>query len=467
VDDRARRQRALGAVIGSAVGDALGAPFEFRGPGEYKSRSPTPVLTGMGEMIGGGAFKWDPAEFTDDTQMAIVQAESILRNGGFEGTDLFGAFQQWAASAEDVGIQTRAVLSSGLSEDEAAKAHYAANPRNAAGNGSLMRATPTAVWAAVLTDEETVELARATSAVTHGDPAAGWGAALYHLMIKAALEGRSPWPALEQALDTLPDDQNRYRRMLATDWHPRDSEVSNKSVWGCLAFAVWAVRSTTNFSDAVTTAVNLGDDADTVGAVAGGLAGAMYGIQSIPSRWTTYLHGRVGSSAGTKVHRLADLQELTSRLLGEDAAPETPLGPRQGPIEIAPGLYAADLGAAADAPRDWAIVSLCRTAGHFIDHPDRRELYLIDRGADHNLDLHAAVSDAVDTIDAYLETGQTVLVHCHGGASRTGLILRAWLMRHRGGDEEQATRHLGERWPALGLWNEDFTQFLRTNWCED
>ena len=106
LDDLALRHRALGAVIGSAVGDALGAPFEFGKPCEYSKRFPRPVLGGTGEMIGNQV--WEPGEFTDDTQMAIVQAESILARDGIDGADLFKRFRVWAADAKDVGAQTRA-----------------------------------------------------------------------------------------------------------------------------------------------------------------------------------------------------------------------------------------------------------------------------------------------------------------------------------------------------------------------
>ena len=101
LDDLAFRHRALGAIIGSAVGDALGAPFEFGEPRKYSKRFPRPVLGGIGEMIGNQV--WEPGEFTDDTQMAIVQAESILARGGIDGADLFKRFQVWAADAKDVG----------------------------------------------------------------------------------------------------------------------------------------------------------------------------------------------------------------------------------------------------------------------------------------------------------------------------------------------------------------------------
>ena len=90
---------------------------------------------------------------------------------------------------------------------------------------------------------------------------------------------------------------------------------------------------------------------------------------------------------------------------------------------MVPGLYAADLRAAGDVPTDWAVVSLCRVGDRFANHPIRREVYLVDANDDHNLDLAAVVGDTVDTIDAFLDKGRKVVVHCHAGQSRTGLIL--------------------------------------------
>jgi ADP-ribosylglycohydrolase len=220
MSDSAFRQRALGAVIGSAVGDALGAPFEFGPPGEYSRKFPAPVIGGIGEMVGGGAIGWEPGEFTDDTQMAIVQAESLLACDGVDGADLFERFRVWAKAAADVGNQTRAVFNSSLPWDQAPAEHFHRNPRGAAGNGSLMRATPTAVRFASSSPDDTVCAAQATSAITHGDPAAGWGTALYHLMIRAALRGDDPFVVLDQGLARLPTDQARYVTMLAPAWQP-------------------------------------------------------------------------------------------------------------------------------------------------------------------------------------------------------------------------------------------------------
>ena len=453
-------QRAIGAVVGSAVGDALGAPFEFGPAGAYGKRFPELVLGGIGEMIGGGGFDWEPGEFTDDTQMALVQAESILAHDGVAGADLFERFRVWASRAKDVGVQTSSVLRSGGSWDEAAARHFAANPRGGAGNGSLMRSTPSAVHFASGSLEATIDAAMATSAITHGDPAAGWGTAIHHVMVRAAVRGEDPFLALGEVLDTLHADQDRYRRMLAPGWTPDAMEVPNGSVWGCLAQAVWAVRTTDTFADAVIAAIELGGDTDTVAAVAGGLAGAVYGIQAIPSRWTTYVHGSVTTADGARTYDLTDLQEIALRLVGKQPVPMEPLGSPAGPTEIAPGLFAADLGAAAATSPDRAVVSLCRAGGALDGHPIRRSVFLIDQpGA--NPDLDTVVDDAVATIDAFLAEGREVVVHCHHGQSRTGFVLRAWLMRHHGWDEPTATAHLAERWPHLRLHNPDFTATLQ------
>ena len=150
------------------------------------------------------------------------------------------------------------------------------------------------------------------------------------------------------------------------------------------------------------------------------------------------------------------------RLLGDTGASETPLGPRRGPTEIETGVFAADLGAASGVDLDCAVLSLCRVGSCFGDHPIRREVFLLDDG--NNPGLASVVEDCVSTIDAWRAEDRTVVVHCHGGASRTGLILRAWLMRKHGLSSAEATEELKSRWPCLGEWNESFTTFLRDRW---
>ncbi|MER6630393.1 ADP-ribosylglycohydrolase family protein [Streptomyces sp. NPDC000987] len=116
-----RIQRAVGAVVGSAVGDALGGPFEFGPRGAFSARFPIPGAGG--EMCGGGG--WDPGEATDDTQMTVLVAESLLERGGLDLPDIFARFQRWAAAEpKDIGLQTEDVLTNGMPWDLAAAIHF-------------------------------------------------------------------------------------------------------------------------------------------------------------------------------------------------------------------------------------------------------------------------------------------------------------------------------------------------------
>jgi ADP-ribosyl-[dinitrogen reductase] hydrolase len=84
--------------------------------------------------------------------------------------------------------------------------------------------------------------------------------------------------------------------------------------------------------------------------------------------------------------------------------------------------------------------------------------YIADN--DHNHDVDAVLADVLDDLAALRAEGRKVLVHCHGGASRTGLVLRAWVRRSEGMSAQEATDHVAERWPHLGLWNASFTAAL-------
>ncbi|MFI2504279.1 ADP-ribosylglycohydrolase family protein [Streptomyces sp. NPDC018972] len=307
-----RTERALGAVIGSAVGDALGAPFEFGPEGAFSARFPSPGAGG--EMCGGGG--WDPGEATDDTQMAVLVAESLLECGGLDLPDVFRRFQRWAAAEpKDIGLQTEAVLSGGDPWDLAAALHFRTSQR-AAGNGALMRAAPSAVHFAPLGRDATMDAARRLAALTHGDRAAWEGTAVFHELVRTALAGDDPVAAVPDALRAVhPDHRDRYATVLAPDWHPDLATEFNGAVWPCLGSAVWALRTTTGYEDAVRAAIDLGGDTDTVAAVTGGLAGAVYGVDAIPARWTEPLHVPLPGFAG-RVLSTTDLSGLARRLCG-------------------------------------------------------------------------------------------------------------------------------------------------------
>ncbi|MBV2354327.1 ADP-ribosylglycohydrolase family protein [Streptomyces sp. J2-1] len=305
-----RTDRAIGAVLGSAVGDALGAPFEFGPEGAFSARFP--VRGQGGEMCGGGG--WDPGEATDDTQLAVLTAESLRERGGLDPADVFDRFRRWAAAdPKDIGLQTEAVLTGGAPWDTAAALHFASNQR-AAGNGALMRAAPSAVHFARHGSTATMDAARRLSALTHGDPAAWEGTAVLHELVRVALTGADPLSALPDILAALvPEHRPRYATVLAPDWHPDEATEFNGAVWPCLGSAVWALRTTSTYENAVRAAVDLGGDTDTVAAVTGTLAGAVYGAASIPARWTAALHVPL-PGFGDRVLRAPELASLAEQL---------------------------------------------------------------------------------------------------------------------------------------------------------
>lgn len=446
-------QLAIGALLGSAVGDALGAPFEFGPAGQFTKRFPTSMLGPSTEMIGGGGFGWAPGEFTDDTQMALIIAESLLAHGGFDGADIFHRFQQWAQSAADVGSQTRSVLSAG--DWQLSATEHFERTGHAAGNGSLMRATTSALFAARGSLEASIALARAQSGLTHGDPAAGWGAALYHGMIHVALQGESPIEALPDLLERLPEPhRSRYQQLLMAGT-PVPGEPGNGSVWTCLAQAVRVVRQSSSFEDAMRHVCDVEGDVDTVACVTGGLAGAWFGVQSIPSRWLSHVHGRIG---GTR-YANHDLQRLALRLIGQEPTGLATDLPARGPVEIRPGVFAANTPGALTTPTDHAVLSLCRVEDRFAQWRHRREFFLIDQ-LEANPRLDDVLTDAISEIDAFRAAGIPVVVHCHAGESRTGFVLRGWMMHNEQLDAREATRQLAELWPYTRHHNTNFDDLL-------
>ncbi|MFF2326257.1 MULTISPECIES: ADP-ribosylglycohydrolase family protein [unclassified Streptomyces] len=308
VNQQDRQDRAAGAVVGSAVGDALGAPFEFGPAGAYTARFPD----GAGTMCGGGG--WDPGEATDDTQMAVLVAESLLERDGLDLPDMFGRFRRWAAGdPKDIGLQTEQVLTSDAPWDLAAALHFQVNGR-AAGNGSLMRAAAPAVYFARAGREATMDAARRIAALTHGDRAAWEGTAVFHELIRVALEGTDPLTSVPDTLDQVHENHRaRWATVLAPGWHPDAATEFNGAVWPCLGTALWALRTTRTYEDALAAAVDAGGDTDTVAAVTGGLAGAVYGFDAIPSRWTEPLHVPLPGH-GDRVLRTSDLLALARRL---------------------------------------------------------------------------------------------------------------------------------------------------------
>lgn len=304
VPQAVRRDRVVGVVVASAAGDALGAPHEF-GPA---LPADAPLA-----MTGGGPFGWAPGEWTDDTQQAAAVLHALATGPADGALDrIEAALVAWYASGPtDVGNQTRAVLRRALRDDlrlaAAAAAHQARHP-DAAGNGSLMRTGPVGL-AAGGDPGAVAALAAQVSALTHPHPDAVDACVLWSTAIARALEGPvddvPDWVGLVAAgLDHLdPDRRARWaERLEACRTDPPETFTPNGWVVAALQAALAAIARTPipahgppsgHLRLAVERAVRLGDDTDTVAAIAGALLGAHWGASAVPPEWVGPLHGRL------------------------------------------------------------------------------------------------------------------------------------------------------------------------------
>ncbi len=280
--DKNIQDRLAGVAVGAAIGDALGMPLEF-GPAIPLDRLVRDMRPGR---LSAGAF-------TDDTEMALALAESLLAHTPLDPVDLAGRFVAWyRAGPADVGRQTRLVLrriSRGEPWDAAAAAVQAENPWSA-GNGSVMRCWPAALahW-----DDLAGLLAasRRQSEVTHPHDECVAGCAFLNAAIYHLLRGVAPREAVAQACDDAGLPAVLRQIIEAAPAKGRGDLPNTGWVRHTLESAVWGLLTTGSFEEAVVQVVNLGDDADTAGAVVGALAGAAYGLDAIPAAWRAALHG--------------------------------------------------------------------------------------------------------------------------------------------------------------------------------
>lgn len=292
--EQMRRDRFRGAFIGLAVGDALGGPAEFMQRGSYPRLS---------EMVGGGAFELAPGEWTDDTSMALCMAASLIEKGGFDAKDIMDRFVAWwqggYMSSRDHCFDIGGTTSQALRRFMATGDPYAGSTDpNSAGNGAIMRLSPVVLYfiAQGVKPAMIMGWAAASSKLTHGSEACIDGARMLAMAIYSG--------AVEQA--THPDtviDRIDHRNLWQTPefqalpgWvagnvrndNPRGLKSSGY-VLDTMQAALWAFASTDSFEDCLVRAVNLGGDTDSIGAVAGQIAGAFYGESAIPERWRSAL----------------------------------------------------------------------------------------------------------------------------------------------------------------------------------
>lgn len=452
--------RAAGVLLGLASGDALGAGYEF-GP-------PLPDGAPVG-MIGGGGFGWAPGEWTDDTSMAVPIAQAAARGADLRDEavldEIVAAWIDWARTAADVGVQTRAVLAEAERAGGTAAAARAASrllherTGRSAGNGSLMRTAPVAL--AHLHDAAAAAgAARALSALTHWDDDAGdacvlWTLAIRHAVLTGELDARTELDALPAAR------RGRWAALLdvAEQREPRDFEHNGwvvealQGAWSSIHRATVAHVDTASpaaaLVDGLERAVRGGRDTDTVAAIAGGLLGAAHGASAVPSAWRLLVHGHPGL-------RVPDLVELTA-LAARGGQPDSSGWPTVERMDYSswgstraltphPHDDGVLLGAVDDLDNAQvdgvavdAVVSLCRIGVAQRRPADHVEVWLIDDPKPElNRNLDVVMRDAADAVAAFRAQGKTVLLHCVQAQSRTPSVAALYAALHRGVPVERA-----------------------------
>jgi len=300
--------RIKGAIYGLATCDALGGPVEFKARGRF------PKVT---DMQPNDNFGLPPGCFTDDTSMALCLAHALLDHDGQSDTleqvqNYLLWWQQGYQSSTgncfDMGMSTQRALETWDSRLGGTKAGSRArkdavefiqkritdyfSDENFCGNGSLMRVLPVSLVAR--SKAEAVDLAAASSLPTHPHLRCVHACSLYASLAYQALNGTAKdelATSLAEAISETPLESVLKERLqdyrVRGDWQAKSSDEIDSSgyVVDSIEAALWAFFNTGSFEDGAILAVNLGDDADTVGAIYGGIAGAFYGYDAIPARW--------------------------------------------------------------------------------------------------------------------------------------------------------------------------------------
>lgn len=284
--------RSRGAILGLMIGDALGMPLEF-------SERDKVTVSGF---TAGGVFNLDAGYWTDDSSMAFCTAYSLCKCKGFNASHLMQSYYYWykygAYSSKyecfDIGNTTRqAIENYSLTGNP-----YSGNSNpDAAGNGSLMRMAPIAIFYANDFDK-TIKFSVENSKLTHRAIEAIDACRFFASLLYAALNGESKEKILSGLYSPYPEYWEKHPLVPAVQKiamgsyknKSRDQISSSGYVVNTLEAALWAFNGSDDFRSGALAAVNLADDADTVGAVFGQLAGAFYGETNIPFEWITNVH---------------------------------------------------------------------------------------------------------------------------------------------------------------------------------
>ena len=298
-------------MLGLIVGDALGVPVEFMSRTELMKNP----VTGMREY---GTHHQPRGTWSDDSSMALAELDSIRTVGTIDYTDMMERFSRWCMHGEytpfgevfDIGIATSRALmnyAKGIAPLESGGKTEWDN-----GNGSLMRILPVCLYLfkrqkKVCTSEnESIYMIHAVSALTHAHVRSQMACGIYYFLVKAILEEEG---SLENRLQKGMDRAYQYYRQDLSNHrelenykrladlsefkeNPKEGIKSSGYVVDTLEAAVWCLLHSHSYKETVLMAVNLGEDTDTIGAVAGGLAGLYYKEEGIPQEWIQVLQRR-------------------------------------------------------------------------------------------------------------------------------------------------------------------------------
>ena len=282
------RDRFRGCLVGLAAGDALGTSLEFSVPGSFDP---------IGDMVGGGPFGLRAGQWTDDTSMALCLATSLLESGGFDPVDQMGRYLRWfregylssTGRCFDIGGTTREAL---VRFERTGEPYSGPTDAMSAGNGSLMRLAPVPMFFAG-DAREAIDRSADSSRTTHGAVEAVDACRYFAGLLVGALRGVDKETLLSDhysLVEGLWDEAPLAPRIAAiaagSFKHKQPPEIRGTGyVVDTLEAVLWAFYHTEDFRQGALKVVNLGDDADTTGAIFGQIAGAHYGMESIPAEW--------------------------------------------------------------------------------------------------------------------------------------------------------------------------------------
>ncbi|WP_394772533.1 ADP-ribosylglycohydrolase family protein [Mucilaginibacter sp.] len=302
-------------LLGIAIGDALGVPVEFK-------KRQTLLQNPVKGMLGYGTHNQPAGTFSDDSSLAFCLAEALLSEFNLQAiADNFVEWYTegfWTAHGEvfDVGIATRQSISRLMRGTDPELA--GGFEENDNGNGSLMRILPLLVYIQDKPVKERFEITKQVSSLTHGHIRSVIACFYYLEFARLLVEGKNKFEAYKELQISIINYLNflsinsfeieLFDRLLQASIHevPQNDIFSSGYVLHTLEAAIWCLLTTSSYEEATLKAANLGDDTDTTAAVTGGLAGLLYGFESIPPKWMAQLARRTDIEALAK--RLAASQ---------------------------------------------------------------------------------------------------------------------------------------------------------------